>query len=274
MFDPAAIPDVLRTTRDALAARIEDAALTASQPSQQSFYDGWLLRYSPGRAKRARSVNAVAAGELPLAEKLGHCRDFYARNGLPCVFRMTPFSQPARLDAQLAAAGYAAADESRVMTLALADVADVATAGPTPRDLDAAGFAAVLADLHELDASRRAAESDRIARSALAGVYLAAFDGEAPIACGSLIVEGEIAGIFGMVTRPALRGRGLATHIVAALLQRASAAGVRTVYLQVDAGNAPARRAYSKFGFADRYAYWYRYAPLGAGEESMIKRPQ
>lgn len=267
MFDPAALPADLRTTRDASAARIEDAALTASQPSEQSFYDGWLLRYSPGRAKRARSVNAVAAGELALAEKLGYCRDFYARNGLPCVFRMTPFSQPAGLDAQLAAAGYAAAEESRVMTMALADAAGVVTSGPALRELDADGFGAVLADLHELDATRRIAERDRIAHSALAGVYLAAFDGAAPIACGSLVVEGEVAGIFGMVTRAALRGRGLATHIVAALLQRARAAGVRTVYLQVDAGNAPARRAYSKFGFTDRYAYWYRYAPAAQEEK-------
>jgi hypothetical protein len=117
VFDPAAIPASLRTTRDVLAARIEDAALSSSQPAQQCFYDGWLLRYSPGRAKRARSVNAVAAGRLPLAEKLAHCSAFYARHGLPCIFRVTPFSLPADLDAQLGVAGYTAAEETRVMML-------------------------------------------------------------------------------------------------------------------------------------------------------------
>jgi GNAT superfamily N-acetyltransferase len=261
VFDPAAIPDDLRTTRDALAARVEDAALTASQPSQQSIYDGWLLRYSPGRAKRARSVNAVAAGELPLAEKLAHCRAFYARHGLPCVFRLTPFSRPACLDAALAAADFAAAEETRVMTLALSDGAATPDSGVALREIDAAGFGAVNADLHELDAARRAAESDRIARNALAGIYLAAFDADGPTACGSLVVDGDLAGIFGMVTRRALRGRGIATQIVAALLRRALDAGVRIAYLQVEAGNASARRVYAKFGFADRYAYWYRYAP-------------
>jgi GNAT superfamily N-acetyltransferase len=265
VFDPAAIPDDLRLTRDALAARVEDAALTASQPSQQSIYDGWLLRYSPGRAKRARSVNAVAAGELPLEEKIAHCIAFYARHGLPCVFRLTPFSQPTGLDAALGTAGFTAAEETRVMTLALADAGGFA-ASEVLRELDAAGFGAVNADLHELDATRRAAEGDRITRSPLAGIYLAAFDGDSPVACGSLVVDGDLAGVFGMVTRPALRGRGLATRIVAALLERARDAGVRTAYLQVDAANAPARRAYSKFGFADRYAYWYRYAP--AAEET------
>ena len=43
-----------------LLSRIEDAALNASAPPQQRWVDGWLLRYSPGRAKRARCVNAVA----------------------------------------------------------------------------------------------------------------------------------------------------------------------------------------------------------------------
>lgn len=70
-----------------------------------------------------------------------------------------------------------------------------------------------------------------------------------------------------MVTRPAQRGHGLATRIVADLLLRARAAAVRAVYLQVAASNTPARQAYRKFGFQDCYAYWYRYAP--GTEESL-----
>jgi len=271
MFDPAAIPATLRATRDALAARIEDAALSSSQPAQQSFYDGWLLRYSPGRAKRARSVNAIAAGRLPLGEKLAHCRDFYARHELPCVFRLTPFSLPADLDAQLAVAGYSAAEDTRVMTLELGNAADeveVAAPAGALRDLDAGGFGAVLGELHELDATKRIAERERFARAALPGVYLAIFEGELPIACGSLIIEGDLAGIFGMVTQPARRGRGFATRIVAELLRRARGAAVRSVYLQVTASNTPARHMYRKFGFQDCYAYWYRYAP---GTEESVR---
>ena len=50
-------------------ARIEDAGLNASAPAQQRLLDGWLLRFSPGKAKRARCINALSAGRLPLAEK-------------------------------------------------------------------------------------------------------------------------------------------------------------------------------------------------------------
>jgi hypothetical protein len=46
---------------DALS-RIEDAGLNASAPPQQRWLDGWLLRFSPGKANRARCINALAAG--------------------------------------------------------------------------------------------------------------------------------------------------------------------------------------------------------------------
>ena len=60
-----------RTT--ALLSRIEDAGLNASAPPQQRWLDGWLLRFSPGKAKRARCINAVAPGRLPVADKLALC---------------------------------------------------------------------------------------------------------------------------------------------------------------------------------------------------------
>ena len=54
----------------ALLSRIEDAGLNASAPPQQLWLDGWLVRFSPGKAKRARCVNAVALGRLPVDERL------------------------------------------------------------------------------------------------------------------------------------------------------------------------------------------------------------
>jgi ribosomal protein S18 acetylase RimI-like enzyme len=37
--------------------------------------------------------------------------------------------------------------------------------------------------------------------------------------------------------------------------------GARHAYLQVQAGNEPARRLYRPFGFEERYMYWYRGRP-------------
>ncbi len=257
MFDPASIPSALRQTTDALAARIEDAALAVAQPSQQNYYDGWLLRYSPGKARRARSVNAIGAGVLPLAEKFAHCRGFYARQRLPCLFRVTPFSQPTGLDDELAAAGFGAYGDTRVMKLALAETI-FAVPQSAARSISAEQFATAFGTLHGLDAGKTQAERDRYARSAAPQAFVAQFDGDAPVACGSVAIDGELAGIFGMVTATLHRRRGIASALLGKLLDQARAAGARTAYLQVEMSNTAARRTYSKFGFGDCYAYWYR----------------
>ncbi len=261
MFDPASIPAHLRAnehrTVDALAARIEDASLAVSQPAQQSFFDGWLLRYSPGKAKRARSINSIGAGVLPLAEKLSHCIDFYEQHHLPCLFRITPFSQPHNLDAELAGADFRAYQDTRVMSVALSELRRSAAPG-VAQSVSVDQFAAAFGALHGLDPGKASAERERYMRAAGRSAFVVQFEGDTPVACGSLALEGKLAGIFGMVTAAEHRGRGVATAIVAQLLNDARTAGATTAYLQVEADNVPARRAYSKFGFKDCYAYWYR----------------
>src|SRR5262245_20828827 len=95
-----------------LLARIEDAGLNASAPTQQRLVDGWLVRFSPGKGKRARCVNAVAAGQLPLGFKLGLCQQVYEEAQLPMLLRITPFSQPARLDTLLERLGMRRLDDT------------------------------------------------------------------------------------------------------------------------------------------------------------------
>ena len=100
-----------------LLLRIEDAGLNASAPPQQLWMDGWLLRFSPGKAKRARCVNAVAHGRLSVAHKLARAQAVYEAAELPLVLRITPFTRPAALDAQLGALGFATTDDTRVLVL-------------------------------------------------------------------------------------------------------------------------------------------------------------
>src|SRR5512144_1425918 len=101
------------------AARVEEAGLNALQTQRQLFYDGWLLRLSAGKAKRARSVTAHFGSTLPLGAKIGHCERLYAQHGLAPLFRMTPFDVPADLEAALDARGYVAFEETLVQSMAL-----------------------------------------------------------------------------------------------------------------------------------------------------------
>ncbi|MBS1134437.1 MAG: acetyltransferase [Burkholderiaceae bacterium] len=262
MFDPAGLPAELTLASDPLGARLEDAGLSSSQPPQQTIYDGWLLRYSPGKAKRARSVNTIGPGRLPLEVKLAHVESFYHRAGLPALYRITPYTQPAGLDTALAAAGYVAGDESRVMWTELLRCKNSALpSDASVTDVGAAAFADIVAALRGSPAAQAAAERQRLANSILPGHFVVLRDGQEPLACGCVVVDEDVAGIFNMVTTPEQRCQGHATAIVERLLQHASAAGARWAYLQVDATNSAARRVYDKFGFRDRYAYWYRARP-------------
>jgi ribosomal protein S18 acetylase RimI-like enzyme len=261
MFDPAGLPAELRRADDSLGARLEDAGLTSSQPPQQTIYDGWLLRYSPGKAKRARSVNAIAAGARPLDEKLAHVEAFYGRVGLPCVFRITPYSQPPSLDAALAAHGFLAREESRVMWTELQKASGPVTQAGRFTTLSGPEFADLVARLRGSPPAQAVAERQRIAHLALPALYIGVKLGDEPVSSGCVVIDDDVAGIFNMVTTPEQRGQGHATAIVEHLLQHASAAGARWAYLQVDAANAAARGVYRKFGFRDRYAYWYRARP-------------
>ena len=65
-----------------LLARIEDAGINASAPREQRWVDGWLVRLSPGKAKRARCIQAVAPGRLGIDEKPTLCPPLYAEAGL------------------------------------------------------------------------------------------------------------------------------------------------------------------------------------------------
>ncbi len=246
---------------DALLSRIEDAGINASAPPQQRWIDGWLLRFSPGKAKRARCVQAVAQGRLPLDQRLGLCAAVLRDAGLPMVVRITPFSLPEGLDTALADRGYGRFDETRVM------VAPRLPAQPEPlpnglqlQPLAPAEFAEAVGLLRGSPPGQRAAQAERLALSPVPyqGWVLRRRDGGAVLACGQTATEAELVGVYDVFTDPAVRGQGLARWLCSALLARAGAAGASVAYLQVEADNAPARAIYHRLGFDDAYSYHYR----------------
>lgn len=260
MMNPFQLPD-------SLLSRIEDAGINASAPPQQRWVDGWLLRYSPGKAKRARCVQAVADGRLPLDQRLALCQSVFDAAGLPAVVRITPFSRPAGLDQALAALGWNRQDDTRVMVLPTC----LAEAEPLPADLlwqplDGAAYAEVVGALRGSPAVQRDAHAQRLALSPVPyqGWVLRRPDDGQVLACGQTAAEADMVGLYDIFTHPQARGRGLARQLCSRLLAQAHAAGARVAYLQVDADNHPARAIYRRLGFADAYAYHYRSPDPGA----------
>jgi ribosomal protein S18 acetylase RimI-like enzyme len=244
-----------------LLSRIEDAGLNASAPPQQRWVDGWLVRFSPGKAKRARCVNAVAEGRLPLAERLALCERVFARAELPMVVRITPFSQPARLDETLEARGMHRIDDTRVMALAdLKPTPPALPGGVVVQPVGLEAFAQRVGGFRGSPLAQRQAHAERLLHSP---VPFFAFElrahGEA-VACGQFAIEDELVGLYDVFTSEASRGRGFARLLCQHLLAQAHGHGARHAYLQVEGDNHPARAIYHRLGFADGYAYHYRTA--------------
>lgn len=242
-----------------LLARIEEAGLNASAPPQQLLIDGWLVRFSPGKARRARSVNAVAPGRLPLAEKLTLCRRVFDEAGLPMLMRLTPFSQPEGLAEQLAQIGMRSFELTGVMVNPQPQALgpEPLPAGTTLAPIGHEAFAQIIGGLRGSTLAQRQAHGQRIVNSPVPFLaHVIKREGEV-VGCGQYALEGALVGLYDVFTTPSARGQGLARLLCSHLLAEAVARGATTAYLQVDSGNHPARAVYRRLGFADAYTYHY-----------------
>jgi GNAT superfamily N-acetyltransferase len=242
--------------------RVEESSLNTLPAPRQLFYDGWLLRVNPGPTKRARSVTALFGSTLPLSEKIAHCERLYERRGLPCLFRSTPFDAPPELDRELDARGYAAFDNTLVQIVSLASPPSFAP----PADIEisvasASGFAEALATLEGAPARQRSTRRAWLAQTPLpTRAVVARLDGRA-VAVGQSSIDDGMAMIGSVATADDVRGRGIATAVVGALLAWAWERNAHHAYLQVNDDNCRALAVYRRFGFETVYAYHYRGKP-------------
>lgn len=249
----------------ALLTRIEDAGLNASAPPQQRWVDGWLVRFSPGKAQRARCINAVADGRMPLEQRLARCEALYRQCGLRLLVRVTPFSRPAGLDDWLAQRGFEAYGTTRVMMNTALPTEPPATATMFRcEDTSPEAYAHIIGEFRGTDASGRLAHAQRLLSSPVPyhSRVLRDRDGQI-LACAQMAIEGDIVGLYDVHTADAARGRGLAGWLCAQLLHEGRQLGASVAYLQVEADN-PARRLYARSGFVDAYGYHYRARPGAA----------
>jgi len=242
--------------------RLESAATASWPPRYVEPLDGWLLYVSGGGTRRTQSVQPNEAGARAVEEKITECERFYADRGAPCVFRLTPASEPADLDRRLDEQGYVRSDETHVQTARLADVGRgepsarvVVETRPSQawvdRSLALAGARHAAARAHVATLDRVA---DRARPAAFARIEL---EGEI-VALGLAAIEGGHCFLGEVATDPGRRRQGHARELVMALMRWAREADATEALLQVVAGNTPARRLYGSLGFVDRYVYWYR----------------
>jgi len=255
---------MVRTLDEALLARIEDASLNASAPPQQRWLDGWLVRTSPGKAQRARSINPVAPGHMPSVQKLAPASEALREAGLPVVIRLTPFSQPPDLDQTPAMMGWSQDGQTDVL------VRITYFRGLTPKELpegrvwlslDGAASANAVALLPGSPLEQQRAHAHRLAGAPVPYRGFAVRRGGAILYCGQFAREGNLVGLYDVHTDPAVRRAGLARALCERQLLEAASEGATRAYLQVDKANTGALSVYRGLGFESGYDYHYRHAP-------------
>ncbi|MCZ9348332.1 GNAT family N-acetyltransferase [Streptomyces mutabilis] len=247
------------------AASYEELARVASRawrPVQSEWLGEWELRASGGFTRRANSVLPLGDPGLPLDEALTAVRRWYGERGLPAYVQTATGAEGTQelLCAELERRGWVREVTAELWTGGLAPVADRAegTDVVLSRDADEAWLARY----------QRKGVSDVALRVLGSGpsVWFATVPGEgAPAAIGRCVVDGRWASFAAVEVDPAMRRRGLATTVLAALARRALDEGASAAWLQVEADNAAARALYGGMGFAAHHAYHHYREPTNAG---------
>lgn len=233
--------------------RIERACRAAWPPHAEAVLGDWIVPVSPDGTRRGNSATpAVSAPGLDAAA-LARIEAHHREAGRTPQFRLPGFV-PAEIHLALDAAGYAPPSAETVTLFS-----ELGRSGPvSPRIIvrDSAGS-------HWLAARRRLADPHRDDAPTIALIRVptgfARIEADGAIAAlGFVAVSDGIAVLEAIATDPALRRRGHARLLTAALLDWARAAGARHVALQVMADNAPALALYRGLGI-DRTAYLYHY---------------
>ncbi|MFD4952815.1 GNAT family N-acetyltransferase [Streptomyces sp. NPDC058451] len=244
------------------AATYEELARVAARawrPVESERLGDWELRAAAGFTRRANSVLPLGDPGLPLDAALDAVRRWYGERGLPAYIQTATGAEGTQetLCAELERRGWVREVSAELWIGALAPVADRAE-----------GSGVVLsrtADEAWLARYQRKGVSEVALKVLGSGpsVWFATVPGEGgvPAAIGRCVVDGRWASFAAVEVDPALRRRGLATTVLAALGGRALDEGASAAWLQVETGNDAARALYAGMGFGPHHAYHHYRAP-------------
>lgn len=227
--------------------------------------DGWLLRFARGVTGRANAVYPLYPSMRDVSEKIELVEQHYRQRALPPMFKLAePLLQHQRLDGMLALRGYERYNESLVMTCEMLPKS-LKTQHETVIEGYSARWVAEYVGLRGIDTAHIPIYQDILSiptggPALFARVY---HDGQV-IGMGVLRASQGLGGIYCMVTHPEYRRGGVATSILAKLMDTAQQRGVTRFFLHLATENAAAQAVYQRCGFVFAYRYGYRRSAVTA----------
>ncbi|WP_208979306.1 GNAT family N-acetyltransferase [Pseudovibrio axinellae] len=249
--------------------RLEQANINCF-PSLMAHHDGsWISRISPGSsARRNNSLNFYDTNDCDEAEsRLNAARMRFKRLGSKFHVRWTPLV-PQDVDQVLDAQKYTRIDETQVLSRSIWGLGDTEVPEGfqltrVPLDEWIYKFAqASGADGGAPLSSAHQALLEVLSKVTveLLGLVLETHEGT-PAAALLGVIDGDMLGIFDVVTRDEYRRQGLAYTLMCEVQRLGAEAGAETAWLQVVAENAAACALYEALGYREAYAYHYCRTP-------------
>jgi len=237
----------------------------------------WLLRAADGWTGRANSALPLGDPGLPVADAVDFVRDWYARRDLPARFQVpmprygsAPESLRAHgsapeslrdaesLDRALAQRGFSAISLTLVQTASLAAVSGPPLDGLPEVALDPRPSAEWLSGYHYRGGDSLPAVAMSILTGARRPIFASVrIDGDVAAIARAVVDSGWL-GVTALEVAPAFRRRGLAVHVMRALVTWGAGLGARQSHLEVFESNSAALALYEKLGFGTHHGYHYR----------------
>jgi ribosomal protein S18 acetylase RimI-like enzyme len=218
---------------------------------------GWLLRAGGGWTGRANSVLPLGDPPGDIDSAVQYVEQWYA------AAELTPMIQvplPTRTDLRdvLLARGWREAWGADVKTASCAEV--LAAVPPRPA-LPAVVFddepsKAWLAAYHYRGGALPPVAVE-VLRTGDAPTFASVVEGGRVIAVARAALDEGWVGLTAVEVDPAHRRRGLATHLLRAIVADGLSRGASSAYLQVEEGNDAAQALYDRVGFATHHRYQY-----------------
>ena len=240
--------------------KIEELSMNAWPALRTLVYDGWIIRLSNGYGNRSNSINPIYASKINLEEKLKFCDELFSGNNLLTTYKIIGCEEHQLLNKKLEDLNFQKINETSIQVYRISTKPECNYAGiVVSNDFSERWKDSVIRfnRIEEMHVPVFRKILDNISVEKI--VVHKEIDGEIA-GCGYGAIERGNIGIFDIVVKESLRGKGYGREIMETLLAEAAKRGVENSYLQVMLNNPIAMHLYEKLGYREVYRYWYRKA--------------